>query len=531
MSRTPPDDGGISSPDLDAVIRAMPIGMRVIGDDGSVAFSHDGIGDLAEQFVSRQVYSANVAGAGFAVELTLDDREAATRQQELVRKAYFDDLTQLPNRALMERSVATLIASEDCQPFALAFFDLDGFKSVNDFYGHDAGDDLLVAISQRLQSALRPGDMVARLSGDEFALLLSPVTDAESVMREVEWLCQRVKEPVFADGNEILTSASIGVCIYPDHGESFEELRANADRAMYRAKGLLKGTVQLFDSSIQHNAAEKARSERRLRMAIRDRRVCCAYQPKVEIGTGKVLGVEVLMRWRDEDGIIQPPGEFLELAIELGLMDDLTRFILDESISQIDQINEAFGPDCSISINIAAKQAGDAKFMRSLLNVVAESGFAKRFMLELTEEAFLSRKEFQERILPMIREVGAKVSIDDFGVGYSSLSALAGITADELKVDRSFITEVHRRPRSQAVLKAIEALGQSLGMSIVVEGVETFEELAYLQAATRIRCAQGYYYSPPMMLSEYREAKRVEKLEEARPQSTARTLQLSRTAG
>src|SRR4029453_7767341 len=178
-------------------------------------------------------------------------------------------------------------------------------------------------------------------------------------------------------------------------------------------------------------------------------------------------------------------------------MDDLTHFILAQTVDSIDRINDAFGRDCSISINVAARQAGDLDFMRSLVDALVATGFAQRFMLELTEGAFLSKSEFQTQILPMVRAAGARVSIDDFGIGYSSLSALADITADEVKVDRSFITEIHKRPRTQGILRAINSLSEALGMTVVAEGLESFEELAYLQAATKIRYAQGYYFSRP----------------------------------
>jgi EAL domain-containing protein (putative c-di-GMP-specific phosphodiesterase class I) len=176
--------------------------------------------------------------------------------------------------------------------------------------------------------------------------------------------------------------------------------------------------------------------------------------------------------------------------------------VVEQVIEQIDLINDAFGPEATISLNIGAKQAGELAFMRKLVDVLRATGYPGRFIIELTEEAFLSGGDFQERVLPMLRELGIGVSIDDFGVGYSSLSALAEITADELKVDRSFITDIHRKPRNQTILKVIELLGTALNMRIVVEGVETFEELAYLQAATRISCAQGYYFAKPMFLQE-----------------------------
>jgi len=208
------------------------------------------------------------------------------------------------------------------------------------------------------------------------------------------------------------------------------------------------------------------------------------------------------LRWRDEEGLIHPPGDFVNLAVELGLMDEITHLVLAQTIGAMDHINEAFGTASSISLNVAAKQADEPIFMRSLVDALDATGYASRFILELTEEAFLAKNRFQTLVLPMVREVGARVSIDDFGVGYSSLAALADITADELKVDRSFITDIHKRPRSQSILKAIESLAHALGMSIIVEGVETAEELVYLQAATRIRLAQGYYFSKPLFLNE-----------------------------
>jgi EAL domain-containing protein (putative c-di-GMP-specific phosphodiesterase class I) len=273
---------------------------------------------------------------------------------------------------------------------------------------------------------------------------------------------------------------------------------------MYRGKKGKKGTVQFFDASIEHVAVEDSRLEQRLRFAIRDKRMRCAYQPKVEFRTGRVTGVEVLMRWRDEDGLIQAPGGMIDLAVELGLMDELSHLIVEETVAAQPVLQGHFGDDISISLNVAAKQATNVPFMQSLLARLADTGQASRFMIELTEEALLAKAEFRTHILPMIREVGAKVSIDDFGVGYSSLATLADITADEVKVDRSFITDIHARPRSQSVLKAIESLGNSLGMSVVVEGVETFEELAYLQAATRIQVAQGFYFARPMLLEDVR---------------------------
>lgn len=501
-------DGLASASAWEAFAAALPFGVRISDRDGQTvcanaahaALSQGREGQSDAALVARS-FAFDIAGAAYIADLVFADAEQAGREQALIRRAYFDELTGLPNRRLVEQSVKALIDAEEA-PFALAFIDVDGFKHVNDFYGHNVGDALLVQIAERVGASLRPSDMLARLSGDEFLLLVSPAGDAVGLQHDIDAVAERLKQPFYIDGNEIFSSASIGVSQYPRDGASYDALRSNADRAMYRGKGAGTGTVQFFDSSIEHAAIEKSRLEQRLRLAIRDRRVSCAYQPKVDVQTGRIYGVEVLLRWMDEDGVIQPPGDFIALAIELGLMDDLTYIVLERTIQSVDRINEAFGEAASISLNVAAKQAGDLRFMRALLDRIASTGFANRFILEITEEAFVAKSTFQESVLPLIREIGARVSIDDFGVGYSSLSALADITADEVKIDRSFITNLHQRPRSQNILKAVEALSRSLGMEVIVEGLETFEELAYLRACTSIRYAQGYYFSRPVMLEE-----------------------------
>src|SRR4029078_12349878 len=199
---------------------------------------------------------------------------------------------------------------------------------------------------------------------------------------------------------------------------------------------------------------------------------------------------------------IQAPGGFINLAVELGLIDELTHLVLAEIVKSIDLINETFGPEHTISINVAAKQAGNPEFMRSFAQALETTGFPQRFMIEVTEDAFVTKTHFQDETLPIFRKLGVGISIDDFGIGYSSLSALADITADEIKIDRSFITDIHNSTRSPGILRAIESLSEALGMTVVAEGVETFEELAYLQAATKIRYAQGFYFSKPIFLEE-----------------------------
>ena len=465
--------------------------------------SSDGDAVIGGRKIRVEKLSIPLLGAACEVRISHDVTAQRELEDDLFKRAYFDDLTGLPNRGLIERSCAAMIEGSDPQQlFALAFIDLDGFKNINDYYGHGVGDALLLKIAQRLSTELAPTDMLARVGGDEFVLLLLPVTSMDQLATDIGRFLGRLKEPFFLEGHEIFSSASIGVSLFPADGANYDELCSNADRAMYRIKGGAKGSVQFFNPALDQAAAERVKTEQRLRFAIRDRRVTCAYQPKVDFRAHKVVGVEVLLRWRDEEGLIHPPGDFVNIAVELGLMDEITHLVLEKTIGDMDRINETFGPGSTISLNVAARQADEPVFMRSLVDAIDATGYANRFMLELTEEAFLAKSRFQTLVLPMVREIGARVSIDDFGVGYSSLAALADITADELKVDRSFISDIHRRPRSQSILKAIESLAQALGMSIIVEGVETADELVYLQAATRIRLAQGYYFAKPMFLDE-----------------------------
>ena len=281
------------------------------------------------------------------------------------------------------------------------------------------------------------------------------------VAEYIHFMLERLKAPFFIDGSEIFASTSIGVSLYPEHGRSYEALRQNADIAMYRVKNAGKGAAAFFDASMEREALARMKIEQSLRLAILEKRFCCAFQPKVDIRTQDVKGIEALVRLRDDEGVIQAPGTFINLAVELGLIDELTHLVLAEIVKSIDLINETFGPDTTISINVAAKQAGNPEFMRPFAQALEATGFPKRFMIEVTEDAFVTKTHFQDEILPIFRKLGVGISIDDFGIGYSSLSALADITADEIKIDRSFITDIHKRPRSQGILRAIESLERS----------------------------------------------------------------------
>jgi c-di-GMP phosphodiesterase Gmr len=446
--------------------------------------------------------SARIGQETMVLSTSVDITERVQVENELIRRANRDDLTGLPNRSLVQERVEGILARSGPEHrFALAFIDVDNLKHINDFYSHAVGDALLMKLAQRIAGHLRDTDMLARISGDEFVLVIDPVEDPAKLPALIDHLLERLKNPFYIDGFEVFTSASIGVSIFPDHGTDYEALRRNADSAMYRAKSGAKGGAVFFDLAMGQAVTARMELEQRLRLAIRDRQFRCAFQPKVDIKTHEVVGLEALVRWCDHRGEIQGPNEFISLAVELGLIDHITHLVLTEAVAAMDQIDEAYGP-VTVSLNVAAKQASNLVFMRSFIEALKATRRADRFMVELTEDAFIAKNQFQTEVLPLLREIGVRISIDDFGTGYSSLSALADITADEIKIDRSFITDIHLRPRSQSVLKAVESLSHALGMSVVAEGVETFEELAYLQAATRIRCAQGYYFARPFFLHD-----------------------------
>ena len=470
-----------------------------------------------------------IADRNLLLSSSADISQQKAVEDHLFRSAYFDELTDLPMRRVIEHRANGLIQRDGVgSRFALAFLDVDNFKHINDYYGHSIGDALLVEVAKRLGLDLRESDMLSRISGDEFMLLLDPVQNEQEVVEYIQATLQRLKAPFFIDGSEIFASTSIGVSLYPDHGRSYDVLRQNADIAMYRVKNEGKGAAAFFDATMEREALERMKIEQSLRLAILERRFCCAFQAKVDIRTRDIKGIEALVRLRDDEGVIQAPGTFINLAVELGLIDELTHLVLAEIVKSIDLINETFGPDTNISINVAAKQAGNPEFMRSFAHALEATGFPRRFMIEVTEDAFVAKTHFQDEILPVFRKLGVGISIDDFGIGYSSLSALADITADEIKIDRSFITDIHLRPRSQGILRAIESLSDALGMTVVAEGIETFEELAYLQAATRIRYAQGFYFSRPIFLEELKPSVAVKS--EARVSLASRPLQEGRQA-
>src|SRR6476660_2131170 len=300
-----------------------------------------------------------VGGRNLLISSSTDISEQKAFEDHLFRSAYYDELTGLPTRRVIEHRVNSLLKYDNGQGrFALAFLDIDNFKHINDYYGHPVGDALLVEMAKRLGLDLRESDILSRISGDEFVLLLNPIQNESEVEEFINFILQRLKAPFFIDESEIFASTSIGVSLYPEHGRSYEVLRQNADIAMYRVKNGGKGAAA-FDSSMEREAQARMKVEQSLRLAILEKRFCCAFQTKVDIRTKAVKGIEALVRLRDDEGVIQAPGTFIDLAVELGLIDELTFLVLAEIVKSIDLINDTFGPTATISINVAAKQASN----------------------------------------------------------------------------------------------------------------------------------------------------------------------------
>lgn len=418
-------------------------------------------------------------------------------------RANHDQLTGLPNRAYIQELVNDLIAGKRLgDKLALAFVDLDDFKRVNDVHGHAAGDALLRAVADRVRSQIRPGDVFGRISGDEFVIVFDPIERRSDVTAVISRMRNSLRQPLQIDGSEIRPSASIGIAHFPMHGSDYETLRRNADMAMYTAKTASKGSVSFFNRRLGKKAAEKHRLEQRLREALDTRAFRCALQKKVDIRTGKLLGFEVLLRWVDQRGEVRMPAYCLPLANELGLLDSITDMLLDDLLKHLPRLDQQFGEDIRYSINISPSQAARAPFMQRLIKRMLDTGRSRSFMLELTEESLAATGSLQNQIFPMLQEAGIGLSIDDFGTGYSSLATLADLTVDELKIDRSLISSIHDRPRNQGILRAIDSMGAALDISIVAEGIETYEEQLYLMAQSRIKVAQGYLFHRPQLLKD-----------------------------
>lgn len=479
--------------------------MMLLRESGQPGFDRAHV-TLARKFslLASHAFAAKQASLTEAESHRLKDlAEKLKASEEALRfRANHDQLTALPNRSYVQELVGDKIGRKHPgEKLALAFIDLDEFKRVNDLHGHAVGDALLRAVSARIRSEIRSTDVVGRISGDEFLIVLDPVGQRADVSAIIDRVRYRLQQPLHVEDVEIRPSASIGIALYPTHGRDYETLRRHADLAMYRAKTATKGSVAFFTRDLGRQAAERLSLEQRLREAVSRGEFRCALQKKVNLRTGDVVGFEALARWVDARGQIRPPAEFLPLASELGLLDDIILLVLDDLIDRLPALDATFGPLPRYSLNITPAQSTNIAFMLKLTRRLGLSG-GERFVVELTEEALASTGPLETHVLPMLRASGIKLSIDDFGTGYSSLAKISALTADELKIDRSLVTSIHERPRNQVILRAIESLGTALRMSIVAEGIETAEERDFLLGSTAVSIGQGYLFHRPQLLDD-----------------------------
>jgi diguanylate cyclase (GGDEF)-like protein len=425
-----------------------------------------------------------------------------SQRSELHDRAFFDPLTRLPNRALFLDRLDHALSrtSRRGARLAVLFLDLDNFKVINDSLGHQAGDELLAAVAQRLRHSTRAEDTVARLGGDEFTILVEDLDGADEAIAMTERIGARMQAPFSFGGHEVVVSCSIGIALStPDHTTAGEMLR-EADLAMYRAESSGKAGYAMFDRSMSVKATERLELEVELRRALEHDELRVYYQPIVTLESGRVLEVEALVRWLHPTHGVIPPARFIPIAEETGLIVPLGAWVLREACRQVSvwQRELAADPPMLLSVNLSARQFVDSALVQQVSEALSEAELpASCLKLELTESMLLGNGPSIIARLEELRALGVRLAIDDFGTGYSSLAYLKRFPVDIIKIDRSFIDGLGRDPENAAIVRNIVSLAQTLGLAVTGEGIETDDQRAQLQA---LGCeqGQGYYFARPL---------------------------------
>ncbi|MEH3075857.1 MAG: EAL domain-containing protein [Quadrisphaera sp.] len=431
-----------------------------------------------------------------------DTTDAVRLEEELSRQAFNDSLTGLPNRALFnDRLEHALRARRDLErtPVKVCYLDLDGFKAVNDTLGHGAGDELLVAVAERLRAVVREGDTVARLGGDEFAVLLQEASRPEDAERLARRICDTVRRPFAVRGAEVTVAASVGLASTRTAGDSAEQLMRAADLAMYRAKGERRGGIAVYHPDMHRKALDEAALEADLRRALPEDQLRVVYQPLVDMATGAVSGVEALVRWQHPSRGLVSPLEFVPLAEQTGLIDAIGEHVLRVACTAAAgwRRDVPGAEDLHLSVNVSGHQLHDPALVATVATVLQETGLpAGALVLEVTETVLVDQDEASLGVLHGLRAAGVRLAIDDFGTGYSSLSYLHRLPVDILKIDKSFVDELTARGDASLV-DAIISMAASLELTTVAEGVEHEHQRAVLEAQG-CPVGQGYHFSPPV---------------------------------
>ncbi|PZN93385.1 MAG: diguanylate cyclase [Hyphomicrobiales bacterium] len=434
--------------------------------------------------------TSDVTGTVVVIE---DVTEQRLQQDTIHKLAHYDPLTGLPNRSLLKTHLQTLMAGAD-QSFAILFIDLDHFKKVNDTLGHPYGDALLVEVARRLSALLGAASLIARLGGDEFVVVIPDLLDRQALEQIATRVSASLIQPYQIDGNTIVSSASIGIAISPDDGRDADIVIRNADLALYAAKSSGRGCARFYDSSMIEAARTRRIVEIDLREALARDQFEMFYQPIIAIGSGRIMSCEALLRWRHPEKGIIAPGDFIGIAEEVGLINQIGRVVLDKACREA----MLWPASVSVAVNISAIHFRGDAIVRDVAQALAKAGLQpSRLVIELTESALMHDDAQALSTLTGLRDLGVQIALDDFGTGYSSLSYLQSFPLHKIKIDRSFVSGGRETQKDQTLLVGIARLCKELGLTVVAEGVETVEQLDGLTRMGVIDEVQGYLLARP----------------------------------
>ena len=414
--------------------------------------------------------------------------------------AYYDTVTKLPNRALFEDRLtqAVSVAKAAHQSLGVLFISLDQFKKVNDSLGHGPGDILLREFAERLKSCISRSDTVARFGSDEFALLRTQIDGTKDLIETIASLSQVLKFSFDLPGHELFATASVGVSLFPLDGEDCQTLLKNAGAALYKAKRSGGANYQFFTADMHELATKRLELESNLRRAIQNEEFLLHYQPRVSVDSLTITGLEALIRWQHPQLGLIPPSEFIPLAEDTGLIVPIGEWVLRTACLQGQRWRDQGFAPVQIAVNISARQFHDQDLSQTVIRILEETGLSPKYLeLELTESSIMQDAEFASEMLNRLKSMGINLSIDDFGTGFSSLASLKRLPIDALKIDRSFVKEATTDPDDAQLVMAIITLAHNLRLKVTAEGVETEEQLRFLQL---LRCdeIQGYFFSKPL---------------------------------